>query len=283
MALDSSIALLLKNSIKDAKICAEELLGHQLKLSKFKLYLSLDESISEKDYRKFMYNIERILDNEPVQYITNTAYFMDLELCVGPGVLIPRPETESLVELVSKYLIEKQIEKLLIADICTGSGCISAYLAKQFPNAKIFATDISKDALLFAKKNIEKYKLRNIKFSQCNLADDIIDNYKNLENSFDVIVSNPPYVPSNIISILDDQVKNFEPLLALDGGKDGLNYVEDICSFANKFLKKNGLLVLELHETKLRYAKLIVKKFDFSIIEIKKDLANKERFLLAYK
>lgn len=274
-------AELINSGLDDAKLSCELLLSETLAISRTNLYAHIDDIVDKSHMLRFKNYIKRRKAKEPIQYILNKAYFCDLELRIIPGVLIPRPETELLVEYVKKYLLN--ISKPYIADLCTGSGCIAVSLAKDIKDSNIYATDISKDACDCALDNVKKYNLKNVKIIQSNLGDAILQNYDNLKSKFDCVMSNPPYVPDNVYESLDDEVKLYEPSLALKAGHDGLDYVRDICDFAKKALKPNGLFALELHETSLFEAKKIVAKCGFVNVEIIKDLSGKNRFLFSYQ
>ncbi|MDO5328865.1 MAG: peptide chain release factor N(5)-glutamine methyltransferase [Coriobacteriia bacterium] len=255
------------SSIQDAlaisklpRLDTELLLSGLTGLSRTDLYTHLDDKIDADKFYEFH---DRRFNFEPIQYITGKAYFRDLELNVGPGVLIPRPETELITEIVAKDSDTPQT----ILDIGTGSGCLAICLAKMFPEAHVVATDISEEALSYAKKNIDKYKL-NVELIKGTFVDE----------NFDLAVSNPPYIPSGLIETLSPEVRDFEPILALDGGEDGLKFLDSILDFVKDHAKK---LILELHEDCLLAAKEGALNKGFNSVEIIQDLNKKDRFLVA--
>jgi len=210
----------------------------------------------------------------PIQYITNNQEFMKLNFYVDKNVLIPQPDTEILVEEVIE--ISKKINSKKILDLCTGSGAIGVSLAKYLPNCEITAVDISKKALQIAKKNaIINEVEKQITFISSDL-------FSNLESQkFDIIVSNPPYIKRNDIENLEEQVKK-EPLIALDGGEDGLDFYKKIIKEAHKYLVSEGYLCLEIgYNQKDEVIKLIEKEETFKNIYSKKDLYGIDRIIIA--
>ncbi|MDD5005234.1 MAG: peptide chain release factor N(5)-glutamine methyltransferase [Candidatus Omnitrophica bacterium] len=262
--------------------------------SRADLYLNAPAiAFKEKDFRFF----DRVLKNRirrqmPVQYLLGYAEFMGLRIKVDRNVLIPRPETEVLVEAVieknqkSKIHPEHGIplmrenQKLRILDIGTGSGCIAIALAKFIKAAEIFATDISKTALSLARENAKLHKVEErIRFLRADIFTPL-EKSKDKDSSllaqkFDIIVSNPPYVPTSEIGLFDVTVTN-EPRIALDGGTDGLIFYKRISEQADGLLKKGGLLFLELGEGQAEEIKEIFFR-GWIIQELKKDYQGTER------
>ena len=253
---------------------AELLFTNLLSCSRTQLYINRKESLG-RDKSIFVSNVlKRRIKGEPIQYILGKADFMGLEFYVNPDVLIPRPETELLVEKVMEF------EATNILEIGTGSGCIAIILAKLLKNTKVIATDISKKALLIAEKNAKMHKVDDrIEF----MHSDLFKNSGLRASDFELIISNPPYVPSAQIETLQREVQ-FEPRLALDGGRDGLDYIKRIISESPRFLKSGGLLMTEIG---FRQAEKIKNIFglrkDFNIMEIIKDYNQIERVVVAKK
>ena len=184
--------------------------------------------------------LNKVVEGIPVQYITNRQEFMGLEFYVDENVLIPQPDTEILVEEVIEKYKDRECK---ILDLCTGSGAIGIALAKYIEGSEVFASDISCKALQIAKLNAERNLVhRKMNFIESNMFENLA---KFKAEKFDVIVSNPPYIKSDVINQLDIQVKN-EPHLALDGGADGLEFYRLIADNANLYLKDNGMLFLEI-------------------------------------
>lgn len=187
--------------------------------------------------------INKITEGYPLQYITNQQYFMGLSFYVDENVLIPQPDTERLVETVIKNITELGIKNkfdlgnMKALDLCTGSGAIAISIKKYLPEVQVFASDISKNALKIAQKNANNNKVK-INFIESNM-------FENISETFDVITSNPPYIKTEEIRKLSKQVQN-EPKLALDGGKDGLDFYKIIAKEGPKHLNKNGVILMEI-------------------------------------
>ncbi|MGE5893825.1 MAG: peptide chain release factor N(5)-glutamine methyltransferase [bacterium] len=184
--------------------------------------------------------IERRLSGEPLQYIMGFVEFYGLKIRVGRGVLIPRPETELLVEEVLKAGRLNPVRKPLILDMCTGSGCIALALAKHIPVARVFATDTSEKALEYAQRNALMNTIENVTFLRGNI-------YEPVQGMrFDLIVSNPPYIRNRDIPHLQEEIRSWEPLEALAGGEDGLDYYRTIIGSLNAYLREAGCCFLEI-------------------------------------
>jgi release factor glutamine methyltransferase len=197
-------------------------------------------AVSRQTTNEFNIRINQYRPDMPVQYLVNKAYFLSYELYVNGRVMIPRPETEELVIKTVARFNQSSVSLNAILDIGVGSGAIAIALAKMFPESKIIATDISCEAIGVAKFNIAKH----------GVADKIklihIDLFPTAETRFDLIISNPPYIPRNEINALPFSVRNYEPTLALDGGKQGFELIEKITKQAPDYLVPNGLLALEI-------------------------------------
>ena len=218
--------------------------------------------------------LKRRMQAEPLQYILGKTEFMGLEFKVSPKVLIPRPETEILVEKALKIISGRAAR---IMDMGTGSGCIAISLAKFSPDSKIDAVDISKDALEIARENAEKNGVK-INFIQADLF-----NIECSRNAYDLIISNPPYVSTAEIAKLQPEIA-YEPRLSLDGGRDGLEFYRRISKNAGLYLKESGLLILEIGIGQTERIKNIFQKAKtFAIIEVVKDYGGIERIIVARK
>lgn len=217
----------------------------------------------------------RLVNGEPIQYITNMQEFMKLKFYVDNRVLIPQPDTEILVENVISIVenIQKDCQKeIKILDLCTGSGIIGVCLKKNLQNVKVHASDISECALDVAKKNSIQNNV-DISFIKSDLFD-------NINEKFDVIVSNPPYIESSTLEGLSMEVKN-EPKIALDGGKDGLDFYRKIIKEAPNFLNKSGYLSLEIGYNQKDAVEKLLKTYKYKDIQIKKDLSNIDRVIIS--
>lgn len=269
--LEQAITKLKENHIEEAAMKARRLLAFTLNVSKEYLIINNEQEILEEKIKEYNDNIERLIDGEPIQYITGKQEFMRIEFTVNKNVLIPQPDTEILVEKTIEILKENNEAKVL--DLCTGSGAIAVSIAKYVPQAKIFASDISKEALKVAKTNDRESK---VSFIYSNL-------FENITEKFDVIVSNPPYIKTEEIKILSKEVQN-EPNLALDGGQDGLYFYRKIIKQAYEYLNENGYLCLEIGEDqKEEVIKLIEQSEKYKDIRTYKDLSENDRVVICKK
>jgi len=246
------------------------LLKHLLKVTDSYILIHSDEEISEDIKKEFKRDIEVLNSGAPIQYITNKQEFMGLDFHVDSNVLIPQPDTEILVEEVIKLCKEN----VNVLDLCTGSGAIGVSIAKNVENAKVTMSDISNKALEIAKRNSENNQV----IDNCKFV--LSDMFENIQEKFDVIVSNPPYIKEEVIKTLDKEVQN-EPHLALDGGKDGLYFYKIIAENAYKFLNKNGILALEIgYDQKDEVINLLNDTKKYTNIYCKKDLAGNDRVII---
>lgn len=225
---------------------AKILIEYVLKIDRNHLIFSLNTNLNKRQENEYRRSINEIKNGMPIQYITGKASFFGLKFLVNKNVLIPQPDTEILVEETLKQIEKKNKikgkNKIKILDLCTGSGAVALSIAKYAQNVEIFASDISKRALNVAKRNYEEL-INNSDENKVTFINS--DMFKNINGQFDIIVSNPPYIRTDVIDTLDKEVRN-EPKLALDGGKDGLKFYKTIKKNANKYLKKDGVLLMEI-------------------------------------
>ena len=273
-ALNQAVIMLKNENIEAPKNKARMLLEATLKKSKEYIMIYDTEEITSKQRDNYIRNVKRLIAGEPLQYITGKQEFMKLNFLVTKDVLIPRPDTEILVEQVIK--IAGGINNPIILDLCTGSGAIAVSLAKYVKNVKIYAIDISSKSLDISKQNAELNGVKNnIKFIESNLFEKIKD------QKFDIIVSNPPYIETETIKKLSKDVQN-EPKLALDGGKDGLDFYRKISENGYKFLNRQGYLCLEIgYNQKIAVRKILENKKRYVNINCKKDLCGNDRVISA--
>ncbi len=258
----------IENPVQISKIVLSEV------LQKSKEYILINENqvLTEENYDEFIKKIERISTGTPLQYVTNKQEFMKMEFFVNENVLIPRPDTEILVEEVLNIINKR--EKLTIIDMCTGSGVIAVSIAKYTENNKIHAVDISTKALEVAKKNAIKNKVNEkIKFIKSNMFENIDSNEK-----FDIIVSNPPYIQTDVIRNLDKQVQK-EPHIALDGGIDGLDFYRDLLINSKKYLKENGIICMEIGYNQKEAVTNLFKQ-QYKNVYCKQDLEGNDRVII---
>lgn len=224
------------------------LLCHVINVDKIYTYTHKDEIVDSHSVDKFLKLIEKRKSGYPIQYILGNQEFMGLDFYVKEGVLVPRPDTEILVEYIielvkNKYFGDKDLIK--IVDIGTGSGAITLSLAHYLKNVHVYSVDISDTALQVATENSKRLELESkVTFLKGDLFEPLDE--LNLHKSIDIIVSNPPYIPTRDIAVLQKEVAEYEPKLALDGGEDGLDFYRRIVDECNKYLSNNGVLAMEI-------------------------------------
>lgn len=258
-------------------LSARGLLSHATGLTHLELYTLFDRplSLGERDILRDA--VARRGKGEPLQYITGHAPFRYLDVKVRPGVLIPRPETEVLVDEVLHVL--DGVEAPHVADIGCGSGCIACAVATEVPTSEVWAVDISPDACALARENAEANGVEaRVHVLQGDLCAPIS---RSLDGAFHVIASNPPYIPDSVMAQLPAEVKDFEPELALAGGADGLDVFRRLLTEAQSKLMPSGALIVELHEECLEDAKRLAEQAGYAPVRIVADLAGKPRVLIA--
>lgn len=281
-----------KHGDASALVSSRWLIADVLGLSFMELYTNYDRPLNAEELACLRGYVKRRAAGEPVQYIVGKTSFRHIDVMVRKGVLIPRPETEVLVsEALSllpheKYNVEDVDADVsettqLVADICTGSGCIACSIAQENPQARVIATDIAPECVALARENADALGLaERVSVLQCDLGAGI--DSKHL-GGFDAVVSNPPYIPSAVLSEIPEEVRDHEPACALDGGEDGLDVFRRIATWSASALKAGGFMALELHETTLDDAADFAKETGFQDVRIAKDLAGKPRILIAIK
>ena len=301
---------LTKHEIDNARFSAQWLVAEALGVSRMHLFMDMERPLTPDERAVLRDFTRRRGAGEPLQYITGSVDFRHITLKVKPGVLIPRPETEVLVsealslipapekpqdafdaEIIKHYIElggeaefppeNDKPEALLVADLCTGSGCIACSIAYEHPHTRVIATDLSPEAVALAGENTAQLGLSDrIEIMQCDLGLGIDES---LLGHFDLVVSNPPYVPSEVLDAIPDEVSNYEPALALDGGPDGLDIFRRILTWCQSALKPGGAFAIELHETCLAQAAEEAAQAGFTNVQIKEDLAQRPRILIASK
>lgn len=264
----------LKNgNIEEPKLKARLLMQYVLNKSRQYVIVNDREELDNIKEKQYLEEIKILKKGVPIEHITHQKEFMKLSFFVDKNVLIPRQDTEILVEEVINIAQKNNAKKIL--DLCTGSGAIAVSLAKYLPQAEITAIDISNEALKIAKKNAISNNVENqITF----ISSDMFTNLN--EEKFDIIVSNPPYIKTNVIKNLDIQVQN-EPYIALDGGKDGLDFYKKIINESYQYLKYNGYLCLEIgFDQKIDVIELIENTESFTGTYSKKDLFDNDRIIV---
>ena len=274
--LSQGISILKDNNIEDANMKAKIVLADLLGKNKEYLMIHEDDDIKEGLNKIFLNKIERLKNHEPLQYVINKQDFMGMELYVDENVLIPQPDTENLVEEVILLSDKKRKyirDEIKILDLCTGSGAIAISLSKLINKSLVYASDISKKALKIAEENSMKNHA-NVLFLESDLFDKISRIYK-----FDIIVSNPPYIESEVIKTLSEEVQK-EPILALDGGEDGLDFYRKIAKDAKDYIEKEGYLALEIGYNQRLAVENILKENGYKNIYPRKDLSGNDRIVV---
>ncbi len=271
-----SYEILKKVQIESYMLDSQLLLGKVLNKDKLFIMLNRDFNLNQKQENEFSRLIQIRKSKMPIKYILGECEFMGMDFIVRPGVLIPRPDTEILVEEVIKHINEKAYTK--VCDVCSGSGAIGIAIAEFIKSAKVTLYDISDDALTVAKLNIERFDLAiRVNVENSDLLKDPIEQNK----KFEVVVSNPPYIREAVIPTLMDDVKNYEPYIALSGGKDGLDFYRRITEESLQVLEKGGLLAFEIGYDQREEVTGILLKSGFEKIKCIKDLAGNDRVIKA--
>ena len=266
------------NFLKEKKIPSfildsEILLSKILNKTRENMLINLDQKINTKNISAYKEYLKRRSNNEPIAYILEEKEFWSIKFYISKGTLIPRPETELLVDKILKIYEEKKIS---ILDIGTGSGCIIISLLCSLKNSNGVGIDISKNAISTAKKNALKYKLSG----RLKFFNNSINNI--FSKKFDLIVSNPPYVDSKDIKNLSDDIKRFEPRIALDGGNDGLDLIKKVIYKSKYILKVKGMLALEIGNEQIKKVSKILIDNNFRIKHVIKDYKTNVRCVFAY-
>ena len=261
-----------QKKIASFRLDSEILLSKVLNKKREEILINLDQKICANHESKYNDFIKRRSHKEPVAYICKEKEFWSKNFFVNNNTLIPRPETELMIEKLVKIFKDKKIS---ILDIGTGSGCILISLLSELKNSKGVGIDISKNAVLIAKKNAKMHKMQdNTKFFNKSIAGNFIQ-------KFDLIVSNPPYIMSKDIKNLNDDIKKYEPRIALDGGNDGLDLIKKVIYKTKNILKIKGTLALEIgNEQNKKVSKILVKN-NFKIEHAIKDYKDNVRCLIS--
>ena len=282
--MDSDIA----DATRDCKI----LYCYMMDIPFSKIILEYQEVLQDRLCDKYFELIDRRSKGEPVQYIMGSQEFMGLEFIVNENVLIPRQDTETLVEDALEIIntgtlrgedMDVKRKEWDILDLCTGSGAIGVSLARIANKVNVTCSDISEGAIKVAKENAQKHGVaKSVKFEQGDLFKPFSKHFR--KQKFDMIISNPPYIKSSIIPTLQKEVCEHEPLSALDGGESGLDLYERIVSGVGSHLRKSGVLLLEIgHDQGEAVSGLLSRNGEFTSIRVLKDLANRDRIVFAKK
>jgi len=279
-AINNAATRFIAAGIGTPRLDAEVLLRHALKRDRAWLLAHFHDRLDEEPRGIFEQAVERRAKREPLQYITGKQEFWGLEFAVSPEVLIPRPETELIIETVLNSVQDRNKACTLI-DLCTGSGCIATVLASELPAARIIATDKSPGAIAVARENASSHGvLDRILFMEGDLTAPLES--LDIDGQVDIIVSNPPYVRSGDYPALQPEVKDYEPALALFGGPEGTDIHQRIINAAVRYLTSNGLLIMEMGIGQAEILANYLKKVGrYRSFEILRDLAGIERVIAA--
>ncbi len=275
--IQKSTEFLAKKEIDSPRLQAELLLAHVLNLPRMQLYINFERVLTPVEVDGFRALLRRRGRREPWQHIAGSTSFCGLEIPVNRHVLIPRPETELLAEAGWNFLSTIKHQPSTAFDFGTGSGCIAIALAVKCPAAQVYATDISDEALELAKRNAARHQVADrMQFLNADGFAGLPDGLR-----FDLIVSNPPYIPSAEIESLQPEVRDHDPRPALDGGPDGLEYFRRLAAEAPRFLKPEGRLMLEFGDGQAQAVSKIFEDRNWIVDAVHEDYTHRPRFLVA--
>lgn len=257
--------------IADAKTDSWLLLAMACKIDHTYYYMHIDEEMSEEQVREFEVLIRKRAERVPLQYITGEQEFMGLTFHVNSNVLIPRQDTETLVEEALKVIKPG----MKVMDMCTGSGCVLTSILKNAHDVEGIGYDISKQAINVAKENAKFNEVPAV-FERSDLFEDVV------ENDFDVIVSNPPYIPTDVVATLMPEVSQFEPREALDGKGDGLYFYSKILEQCKNYMKQDGYILFEIGCEQGDAVSTMMRLAGFSEVRVIKDLARNDRVVMGH-
>ena len=275
IAIKSAHQKLKKNNIKSALLDSEILLSEAINKSREFIILNSNHDVTEKEYNSFQEMIDKRSIGKPVAYLTGKKFFWKNEFFVNEKVLIPRPDTEIIVEQVLK--IYKKKNKIIFLDVGFGSGCILLSILKERKDFRATGVDISNHALKVCKINAYKLGVKN----RVRLFKSDIDKFS--KGKYDLIISNPPYIKNLDLKYLEKDVIKFEPRLALDGGLDGLSEIRKIIKKSSELIKNGGKLILEIAYDQKEEVKQLLKQNSFYINSVVKDLAYNDRCIISTK
>ena len=266
---------LTKKGVESPRLQVELLLAHVLKLPRMQLYLNFERSLDESQIATVREMVARRGQREPLQHIVGIAPFCGYEFRVNRHVLVPRPETELLAERAFEFLARTTASPATVLDFGTGSGCLAIAIAAKFPAAQVHAVDVSPEALDVARENAAQAKV-SIQFHQGDGFTSIPGGLR-----FDLIVSNPPYIPSAEIASLDPEVRDFDPRLALDGGPDGLEFYRKLAVWAREHLESGGRLMMEFGDGQAPAIESLLLEHKWIVEAVVPDYSQRHRLMIA--
>ncbi len=264
-----------KKGVDSPRLNIELMICEALNLDRIDIYTQFDKPLKKQELALLRNMILKRADREPLQYIVGKTNFLGYEILVNDSVMIPRPETELLTDTVIKDTAN-EYKKIDILDIGCGSGCVSLVLAKKFPNSKVLAVDNSYFALMTAKNNASNLAVKNAQFNSCNALEEIPTNKK-----FDIIVSNPPYVPKEEYEELSDEIVKYEPKDAVTDDKDGLTFYKRFAEIFPELLKEKGKFYLEIGEGQDEELKDLFESVGYSVVFVE-DFNKKKRIIIGF-
>lgn len=275
--IQKSSEFLAKRGVDSPRLQAELLLAHVLKLPRMKLYLNFERALTEAEADATRELVKRRGQREPLQHIVGTASFCGFEITVNRQVLVPRPETELLAEFGWQFLSTINSQPSNALDFGTGSGCIAIALAAKCPSVRVVALDVSTEALALAQQNAQRNGVDGR--VECRRS----DGFAALkgEERFDLIISNPPYIPSAEIASLQPEVRDFDPGGALDGGVDGLDFYRRLAAEVGAFLNPRGKIMLEFGDGQADALKRIFEAQMWIVEAVREDYSQRQRILIA--
>jgi len=273
---------LTEKGVDAPRLTAELLLSHVLGCKRIELYTNFDSAVEQSRLDELRGLVKRCAEHEPVAYLVGRCEFYSLEIRLNRACLIPRPETELLAERAIDFLRERP-QPQVVLDLCTGSGCIAVAIAKNVPECRVTATDLSDEALLAADENVRAHGLSaRVRLLCGDLFDPLIGGLD--ETRFDLIVANPPYVTSAEMETLDRNVKDYEPVAALHGGVDGLDVYRRIVERVEAFMKADGVLMLEIgYRQGPGVRELLEGTGVFAKVTVEKDRSDNDRIVTAWR
>lgn len=275
--IQRSAEFLARKGVEAPRLQVEWLLAHQLGIPRLQLYLRFDHPVADTDLAAVRDLVQRRGRREPLQHILGTAHFHSLEFKVDDRVLVPRPETELLIELALARFHSRSADPLRILDFGTGSGCLAITLAHHFPNAIVHAVDVSADALSVARMNAARHQTdQRVKFHHGDGFGPVPADLR-----FDLIVANPPYIPSTDIDTLEPEVKDYDPHLALDGGPDGLGFYRQLATEARYRLQSLAPLMIELGDGQESAVRSLFTEQNWVVEPVVHDYTQRPRVLIA--
>lgn len=274
--IQKSAEFLTRKGVESPRLQTELLLAHVLKQPRMKLYLNFERQLTPAEADTLREMVKRRGQREPMQHIVGSTSFCGLEITVNRHVLVPRPETELLAEAGWQFLSNRDLQSDTCLDFGTGSGCIAIALAAKCPAARIVATDVSREAIALAEQNAARNGVGGkVQFS-CG------DGFTALPEGarFDLIISNPPYIPSAEIASLQPEVRDFDPRGALDGGADGLDFYRLLAAQAGSFLNRGGKLMLEFGDGQASALRKIFEAEMWIVEAVREDYTQRQRILI---